>query len=71
MRSSHEIAGEASEVLDVELELAQVAIQKCLVLINDYVGPNTKKLWLHTHTHTQVIPYFVQIQIVILFLFYF
>ena len=46
MRSSHEIAGEASEVLDVELELAQVAIQKCLNLLHDDLVPDTKKLWL-------------------------
>ena len=32
--------------LNVELELAQVAIQKCLNLLNDDLVPNTKKLWL-------------------------
>ena len=21
---------------------------------HDYLGPNTKKLWLHTHTHTHI-----------------
>ncbi len=41
--------------LNVELKLALVAIQNCLVLLHDYLGPNTKKLWLHTHTHTQTI----------------
>ena len=39
-------------LMNVELELALVAIQKCLVLLHDYLGPNTKKLWLHTHIHT-------------------
>ena len=38
--------------LNVELELALVAIQKFLVLLHDYLGPNNKKLWLNTHTHT-------------------
>ncbi len=33
------------------LELALVAIQKCLVLLHDYLGPNTKKLWLLIHTN--------------------
>ena len=33
--------------------IALVAIQKCLVLLHDYIGPNTKEQWLHTvHTHT-------------------
>ena len=36
--------------LKVELELILVAIQKYLVLLHDYKGPETKKLWLHTHT---------------------
>ncbi len=36
--------------LNVELELAIVAIQKCLVPLHDYLGLNTKKLWLQTHT---------------------
>ncbi len=33
--------------------MALVAIQKCLVLLHDYFGPNTKKLWLHTHTELE------------------
>ncbi len=33
----------------MELELALVAIQKCLVPLHDYLGSYTKKLWLHTH----------------------
>ena len=37
--------------LNVELELALMAIQKCLVLLYNYLGPNTKKLWLYTHKH--------------------
>ena len=37
--------------LNVELELALVAILKCLVLLHDYLGPNTKKLWLNTLAH--------------------
>ncbi len=32
--------------LNVELELALVAI-----LLHDYLGPNTKKLWLNTLAH--------------------
>ena len=51
MSSSHETACHVIMYLNVELELALVAIQKCLVLLHDYLGPNTKKLWLHTHTH--------------------
>ncbi len=35
--------------LNVELELALVAIQKCLVLFHDYLGPNTKKLATPTY----------------------
>ena len=31
--------------------MALVDIQKCLVLLQDYLGPNTKKLWLQTHIH--------------------
>ncbi len=38
--------------LNMEFELALVAIQKCLV--HDYLGPNTRKLWLHTKTHDGV-----------------
>ena len=36
----------------VELELALVAVQKCVIvlLLHDYLGPITKKPWLHTHT---------------------
>ena len=34
--------------------MSELAIQKCLVLLHDYVGPNTKKLWLHTHKHVNV-----------------
>ncbi len=49
-RSSHETACHVIMYLNVELELTLVAIQKCLVLLHDYLGPNTKKLWLHTHT---------------------
>ena len=37
---------------NVELKLALVAIQKYLVLLHDYLGPNIKKLFLHTHTNT-------------------
>ena len=37
--------------MNVELELALVAIQKCLALLHDYLGPNTKKLWLHKQTN--------------------
>ena len=52
-RSSHETACHVIMYLNVELGLALVAIQKCLVLLHDdYLGPNTKKLWLYTHTHT-------------------
>ncbi len=51
-RSSHETACHVIMYLNVELELALVAIQKCLVLLHHYLGPNTRKLWLHTHTHT-------------------
>ena len=35
--------------LSVELNLTLVAIQKCLVIFRDFLGPNTKKQWLHTH----------------------
>ena len=47
-RSPHETACHAIMYLNVELELALVAIQKCLVLLHDYLSPNAKKLWLHT-----------------------
>ncbi len=30
----------------MELELALAAIQKCLTLLHDDLGPDTKKLWL-------------------------
>ena len=50
MSSSHETACHVIMYLNVELELALVAIQKCLVLLHNYLGPNTKKPWLHTHT---------------------
>ena len=40
---------------NVELELALVAIQNCLVLLHDCLGPSTKKLWLHTLTHINII----------------
>ena len=30
----------------MELEIALVPIQKCLNLLHDNLGPNTKKLWL-------------------------
>ena len=33
--------------------MALVGIQKCLVLLHDYLGQNTKKQWLHTHDYTQ------------------
>ena len=39
----------------MELELALVAIQNCLVLLHDCLGPSTKKLWLHTLTHINII----------------
>ena len=42
MRSSHEIAGQASKCLNVELELALAAIQKYLNLLHDDLGPDTK-----------------------------
>ncbi len=48
--SSHETACHVIMYFNVELVLALVAIQKCLVLLHDYLGPNTKKLWLHTYT---------------------
>ncbi len=51
MSSSHETACHVIMYLNVELELALVAIQKCLVLLHDYLGPNTKKLWLHKQTN--------------------
>ena len=51
-RSSHETACHVVMYLHMELELALMAIQKSLDLLHDYLGPNTKKLWLHTHTHT-------------------
>ena len=51
-RSSHETACHVIMYLNVKLELALVAIQKCLVLLHDYLGPNTKKLWLHTQTRS-------------------
>ena len=35
--------------LNVELELANFVIKKCLVLLYAYLGPNTKKLRPHTH----------------------
>ena len=35
MRSSHDIAGQVMKCLNVELELALVAIQKCLLLLHD------------------------------------
>ena len=51
--SSHETACNVIMYMNLELELALVAIQKCLVLLHDYLGPNTKKLGLHTHTNKQ------------------
>ena len=46
MRISHETACHVIMYLNVELELALVAIlQTHLVLLSDYLGPNTKKLW--------------------------
>ncbi len=47
-RSSQKTACHVIMYLNVELEPALVAIQKCLILLHDYLGPNTKKLWLHT-----------------------
>ncbi len=41
--SSHKIACHVIMYLNVELKLALVAIQKCLVLLHDYLGPNTTK----------------------------
>ena len=35
------------------LKLALVVIQKCLVLLYDNLGPNTKKLGLHTKKNTE------------------
>ena len=35
MRSSHDIAGQVMKCLNVELELALVTIQKCLLLLHD------------------------------------
>ena len=46
MRSSHEVAGQALMFLNVELGLVLAAIQKCLNLPHEDLGPNTKKLWL-------------------------
>ena len=48
--SSRETAGQVIMYLSVELELALVATQKCRVLLHDYLGPSTKKQWLHIHT---------------------
>ena len=43
LRSSHEIAGQASKkYLNVELKLALAAIQKYLTLLHDDLGPDTK-----------------------------
>ncbi len=44
MSSSHETACHVIMYLNLELELALVAIHKCLVLLHDYLGPNSKKL---------------------------
>ncbi len=52
-RSSNDTAFHVIMYLNVGLELALVAIQKCLVLLHDYLGPNTKKLWLHTHSNNR------------------
>ena len=46
MRRSHAIAYKAIMCLNLELELALVAIQKCLNLIHDDLGLNPKKLRL-------------------------
>ena len=46
MRGFHEIAGQVIMYLNVELELALVATQKCLNLLHDGLYPNSKKLWL-------------------------
>ena len=43
-RNFRETACHVIMYLNVELELALVAIQNCLVLLHDYLGPNTKKL---------------------------
>ena len=42
MSSSYEIAGQASKVLNVELELALAALQKCINLLHDDLGPDNK-----------------------------
>ncbi len=51
MISSHEIGGQASRVLELELELALAAIQKCLNILHDDLVPDTKKLWLINHSN--------------------
>ncbi len=48
-RNCHETACHVIMDLNMELELALLAIQKCLILLHDYLNPKTKKLWLHTH----------------------
>ena len=34
--------------------MSEASIQKCLVLLHDYLGPNTKKTWLWLHKHTPI-----------------
>ncbi len=47
-RSSHETVYHVIMYLNLELELALLALQKCLVLLHDNLGPNIKqKLWLY------------------------
>ncbi len=57
MSSSQETACHVIMYLNVELELALVAIQKYLAypsMTIDYLGPNTKKQWLQ-YIHIQFI----------------
>ena len=50
-RSSHETACHVIMCLNVELELVLVDIQKCLVLLHDYLGQHT----MATQSHTNLI----------------
>ncbi len=49
-RSSHEIVCHVVMYWNMELELVLVAIQYCLVLLHDFLGPNTRN-YGYTHTH--------------------
>ncbi len=42
LRGYYEIEGQAVKGLNVELELALTAIKKCLILLHDDLGPDTK-----------------------------